>query len=184
MKWSSKYSIEFWDKHGNQLADFSGRAYNRQVTMSRNQHEEIRFSLDLNDFEDYCARSKIDSSQILIAGSTEVRIRRLGKYLCGGQLAYCEPAIDTGGQRIDCIAYGFLWLFGKRTTGETTAGQVLEVHTADYGTAKSRTDLAWYLISASQALTNGDFGITRGLTGGSTTLYDDGAHRNSPVTLI
>ncbi|ODR25326.1 hypothetical protein [Mycolicibacterium porcinum] len=172
MKWSSKYSIEFWDKHGNQLADYSGRAYNRRIMKSRNQPDEIRFSLDLNEFEDYCERSKVDPQTILIAGSTEVRVRRLGTYLSGGQLVYCEPVIDANNQRIDCIAYGFLWLFNKRRTGESPAGQVLEVHTADYGTAKSRKDLAWYLISASQALTNGDFGITRGLTGGSDTLYD------------
>lgn len=172
MKWSSKYSIEFWDKHGNQLADYSGRAYNRQIVLSRNQPDEIRFSLDLNDFEDYCERSHTDPKQILTTGSTEVRVRRLGTYISGGQLVYAEAAIDANNQRIDCIVYGFLWLFDSRSTGESNAGQVLEVHTAANGNAKSRTDLAWYLINASQSLTNGDFGVTRGLTGGSTTLYD------------
>ncbi|MGW5074077.1 hypothetical protein [Rhodococcus sp. NPDC004095] len=172
MKWSSKYSIEFWDKHGNQLADYSGRAYNRRVTLSRNRPDEIKFSLDLNNFEEHCRKAHTDPRQILKTASTEVRVRRLGSYLAGGQLVYAEAVIDANSQRIDCVVYGFLWLFGKRYTGESNAGQVLEVHTTANGNAKSRKDLAWYLINTSQSLTNGGFGITRGLTGGSATTYD------------
>lgn len=172
MKWSSKYTIEFWDKHGNLLADYSGKAFDRRITLSRNQPDEIKFSLDLNDFEIHCEKAKVDPRQILIVGSTEVRIRRLGSYLSGGQLVYSEVVIDEKSQRIECLGFGFLWLFDKRYTGESNAGQVLEVHTAENGNAKTRSDLAWYLISASQALRNGNFGVTRGVAGGSSTKFD------------
>ena len=172
MAWSSKYTIELWDKHGNLLADFSGRATGRRITESRNYPESIEFGLDLNEFEKYCRDSGIDPKQLLITNSTEVRVRRAGTYLAGGQLVYKNVSINAQDQKIEVRVQGFLALFAKRYTGTTPAGFVSEVYTAAAGTAKSRTDLAWTLISASQALTNGSFGITRGLTGGSTTLYD------------
>lgn len=172
MAWSSKYSIEFWDKHGNQLADFSGKAYNRQLVLSRNQPDDLSFSLDLNSFEDFCRRSKLDPKDILKVGSTEVRFRRKAKYLGGGQLVYTNTSISAQGLTIDCRVKGFLWLLSKRYTGETDSGLVNEVFSLSDGTAKSRTDMLWQLISQSQALPNGDFGITRGLTGGSTTLKE------------
>lgn len=172
MAWSTKYTIEFWDKHGNQLMDFSGKATNRSITQSRNRPDDISFNLDLADFEKYCRDQFVDPRQILIVNSTEVRVRRLGKYVAGGQLVYKRTSLSGTGAVIECRVKGFLWLFSKRYTGETASGLVSEVHTAAEGSAKSRTDLAWYLINASQSLTNGDFGVTRGLTGGSTTLYD------------
>ena len=172
MAWSTKFTIEFWDKHGNRLMDFSGKATDRTITQSRNRADDISFNLDLMDFEKYCRDQKADPRQILIVNSTEVRVRRLGTYIAGGQLVYKRTSLTAAAATIQCRAKGFLWLFSKRYTGETASGLVSEVHLASEGTAKSRTDLAWYLINASQSLTNGNFGITRGLTGGATTLYD------------
>lgn len=172
MAWSSKYSIEFWDKNGNRLADYGGKAFQRQVTLSRNQPDDITFRLDLKDFEKYCRDGRVDPKQILIVNSTEVRIRRYGKYVAGGQLVYKNTSITAQSATIDCRVKGFLWLFSKRWTGETPSGLVSEVHTAEAGTAKSRKALVQYLVEATQALTNGDFGITIGSLGGSDTLYD------------
>ncbi|MBJ8343933.1 hypothetical protein [Antrihabitans sp. YC2-6] len=169
---SSKYSFELWSKTGVLIADLTGIAFNRHVVMSRNQPEHILFDLDLDAFEAYCVKNKILPSRALIPGSTEVRVRRLGKYLVGGQLVHAEASLNPEKNAIECRAMGFLWLFSKRRTGTTTAGFVSEVYTAENGTAKSRTDLAWALIDQSQALTNGDFGVTRGETGGSTALRD------------
>lgn len=172
MAWSSKYTFELWSKSGVMLADFSGRASGRKIVQSRNYPEQIEFSLDLNAFERYCRDSGVDPKTLLITNSTEVRVRRAGTYITGGQLVYKTTSLAAEGQSVACRVQGFLALFSKRYTGTTPAGLVSEDHTAASGTAKSRTDLAWYLINASQSLTNGSFGITRGLTGGSTTLYD------------
>lgn len=173
MAWSNKYTIELWSKSGVMLADFSGRATDRKITESRNYPESIEFSLDLNSFESYCRAAGIsDPKQLLITNSTEVRVRRAGTYITGGQLVYKNVSITGEEQQIQCRVQGFLGLFAKRRTGETPAGFISEVYTAVEGSAKSRTDLAWHLIDASQQLINGNFGVTRGLVGGSTTLYD------------
>lgn len=170
MAWSSKYTYEIWDKLGNMLVDFSGRASGRKIVESRNHPEAIEFTLDLNEFERFCRDSRIDSKQLLITNSTEIRVRRLGTYLAGGQLYYKDPQVTAESQTLALRAQGYLALFSKRFTGQTPAGLVSEVHTGT--TSKSRKDLAWYLINASQQLAGGDFGVTRGVAGGSSTKYD------------
>lgn len=179
MAWSNKYTIELWSKSGVMLADFSGRATGRKITESRNYPGSIEFALDLNSFEKYCRVSGVDPKQLLITNSTEVRVRRAGTYIAGGQLVYKNVSISAEGQAIECRVHGFLALFGKRRTGTTPAGFVSEVYTAAEGSAKSRTDLAWALINASQQLVNGSFGVTRGLAGGSPTLYDKSYSRTN-----
>lgn len=179
MAWSSKYTIELWSKNGVMLADFSGRATGRKIVESRNYPESIEFALDLNAFEKYCRDSGIDPKQLLITNSTEVRVRRAGTYLTGGQLVYKNASIRAEAQGVVCRVHGFLALFNKRRTGDSPAGFVSEVYTHAEGTAKSRKDLAWHLINASQQLTNGNFGVTRGLTGGSDALYDKTYNRTN-----
>lgn len=172
MAYSSKYSFELWTKNGQLVADLGGRAMNREIILSRNQPEDISFDLDLNDFENYCRSLQIDPKQVLIVKSMEVRVKRLGTYLVGGQLVYKTTKLSADTLSVTCKAKGFLALFNKRYTGRFNSGNVSEVYTAANGTAKNRSDLAWTLINQSQALTNGNFGITRGLIGGPTTLYD------------
>jgi hypothetical protein len=172
MAYSNKFSIEIWNKNGQLLADYSGKAMSRRIVQSRNRPEDIQFTLDLDDFEQYCRSLGVDPKNIMIVNSAEVRVKRLGTSIVGGQINYLNAHFDARQNTLTVRAIGFLGLFNKRYTGIWPSGTVLDVHTAANGNAKSRTDLAWYLISASQALTNGNFGITRGLTGGSTTLYD------------
>lgn len=172
MAYSSKYSVEIWSNNGTLLADFAGRAMQRGFTKSRNQPEQIEFTLDLDEVEKYCRDLGIDIKNVFITRSTEVRVRRLGKYFVGGQIVYILPHITSQGNTLYIRADGFLKLFDKRYTGSSNAGLVSEVYTDSAGSSLSRKDLAWSLINQSQSLTNGDFGITRGLTGGSTTIYD------------
>lgn len=169
----SKYTLELWTRQGTLLADLGGKVRNRQIVLSRNQADDLTFDIDLDEFESYCATLGVDPKDMLLVNSVEVRIKRLAKYLSGGQLVYRNVTLTARGNTIQCRVAGFLQLFAKRYTGSSTAGQVLEVHTAASGTAKSRKDLAWYLISASQALTNGGFGVTLGPNQSTNaTLYD------------
>lgn len=172
MAYSSKYSIELVDRNGQLLADLSGRASKRRITQSRNEAETIIWYLDLNEFEKYCRDINVNPKQIIVPGYTEVRIKRLGTYFVGGQINYMNPHLSASDQSIEVRASGFLDLFIKRFTGTTDAGTVGEIYTAANGSQLSRQDLAWSLINQSQALVYGNFGITRGVTKGSTTLYD------------
>jgi hypothetical protein len=147
----SKYTCELWSPDGLLLADLSGMAQDRRVIKSRNEADEIYWRLDLNDFETYCSHNNMDPATLLMPGYTEVRIRRGGEYISGGQLAYIRPRIRADERSIELRAWGFLALFGERYTG-----------TLREFTATQATDIAWTLIDESQNLANGDFGITRG----------------------
>lgn len=156
-QYSSKYSFELWTPGGQLIADLGGRAKDRMLTMSRNEAEVIGFKLDMNELEDYCRKIRIAPSALLIPGQTEVRVRRLGTYICGGQLLYMVPHVSAGSQTIECRATGFLNLFDQRYTGTTPSGTVNETFTATQATTIATT-----LITQSQALTNGSYGVTIG----------------------
>lgn len=116
MAYDSKYAIELWSATGQLLADFSGRARNRNFIISRNEAESISWDLDLNDFEAYCRSVNISPTLILQPGVTEVRLRRAGTYLIGGKINFATPTIDSNTQRINISASGFLNLFKDRYT--------------------------------------------------------------------
>lgn len=172
-QFQSKYSFELWSPAGVLLADLSGRAMNRQIIQSRNEAEIINWTLDLNDWEQYCRAINQHPRNLLITGQTEVRIRRQGKYLCGGQLIYAYPHISPNGQTLDLRATGFLDLFADRVTGTTTSGTVQETWvTTDGGL------ITGGLIMQSQAKTNGDFGVTLG------SIATTGVHDRNYQTAI
>jgi hypothetical protein len=148
----SKYSFELWSPDGNLLADISGQAADRQIKKSRNEADEIKWTLDLNTFEDYCRKANVHPTTLLNVGSTEVRIRRGESYVTGGQLIYAKPRVTKSGAVLDVRAMGFLNLFAFRYTD---AERIF--------TAVPATDIAWNLIDESQSLPNGDYGVTRGL---------------------
>lgn len=149
---TSKYSFELWTSSGLLLADLSGRAQRRKVIRSRNEADEITWTLDLNEFERYCSRTNQDPSSLLIPGVTEVRVRRGGTYIAGGQLDYMDPQVTASTQTIQLMASGFLDLFKSRYTD---AERIF--------TAVQATTIAWTLIDESQSQGDDwDFGVTQG----------------------
>lgn len=148
---SSKYSIELWTPNGVLLADFSGRASNRRVVKTRNEADEITWSMDLDEFERYCDLIHTHPRALLVNGQTEVRIKRGSEYLSGGQLSYKNVTVNENKKSIELRATGFLNLLKDRFTGGSREF-----------TAEEVTTIAWTLIDESQSLTNGDFGITQG----------------------
>ena len=150
-QFQSKYSIELVNSAGTLLADLTGRAMHRRIILSRNEAEDITWRLDLNEFEKYCRDTNQDPRNLLINGSTEVRIKRGQSYLCGGQLNYFTPYVSPKQQYIDIKASGFLNLFQDRFTA---ASRIF--------TATQATTIASTVINETQAQTNGDYGVTIG----------------------
>lgn len=148
---SSKYTIELRSPSGDLLADFSGRAKDRRLVKSRNEADEISWNLDLAEYERYCSLSGIHPGQLPVVGQTEVRVKRGGTYLSGGQIVYAAPRITADNQVYEMRATGFLNLLAGR---HTAAERVFA--------AADGSTIAWTLIDESQSLTNGDFGITQG----------------------
>lgn len=156
---SSKYSVELVTPAGLLIADLSGRAMNRVLTKSRNEADSISWSLDLNEFERYCRLTGQLPQNVIIVDQTEVRIKRNSEYLSGGQINYCSTAITPDKQTIDIKASGFLNLFKDRYT-----------NVERIFTGVQATTIAATAINETQALTNGNFGITIG------TLATVGVH--------
>lgn len=169
---TSKYSIELVNKAGLLLADLSGRASSRSLRLSRNEAEEISWSIDLNDFEKYCRDIGQEPDNLLIGGSTEIRIKRLGTYLAGGQLVYDEGDVTADSQTLEIRATGFLNLFADRYTS------ILQTYTATQGPS-----IAANAITTSQALTNGSYGVTIGLLA-TPGLHDRTYRRTNIKDLI
>ncbi|MFI2837536.1 hypothetical protein [Mycolicibacterium sp. PDY-3] len=178
---SSKYTIELWTRAGTLLADLGTKPRNRVLVQSRNEPDDLSFDMDLVEFERYCDRAGVDPKELLIVNSVEVRIKRHRKYLSGGQLVYRNVSITANENTLTCRVFGFLQLFAKRYTGESTAGLVSDVYSTSDGTADlSRKDLAWALINQSQNLANGSFGITIGPNqAGNTTTYQKNYSRTN-----
>lgn len=155
---ASKYSVELRTPEGLLLADLSGRAGSgngqssgRVITQSRNEADDISWFLDLNEFERYCALKDVNPRALIVNGQTECRIKRGGTYISGGQIDYTNVDVGINNQSVEVHAAGFLNLFKDRYT---TASRVF--------TATEGSMIATTLISESQALTNGNFGITMG----------------------
>lgn len=182
----SKYTVEIWTRDGTLIVDLSGKVANKRFQQSRNQPDIIEFELDAREFEAYCRAAYINSTSALLTRSVEIRVKRNQTYFTGGQLVYKRLSVSGKQAVITIKGIGFLALFAKRRTGTGTVGNgtVSEVYTAANGNAKSRKDVAWELIRQSQLLVNGDFGVTRGLTGGSTTLYDKTFSRTEIMTAL
>lgn len=156
----SKYSFELWSPAGTLLADLSGRASQRRITMSRNEAEDVTWTLDLNAFRDYCRDAKADPEALLVPNSTEVRVRRGKTYLCGAKLLQRTKNVTPDTQTVELKATGFLNLFKRRFTA---ASRIF--------TATQATTIAATLITESQAQgANWNFGVTIG------TLATVGVH--------
>jgi hypothetical protein len=149
---ASKYSFELWSASGILLADLAGRARNRRLTKSRNEADVINWDVDFNEFESYCRLTNQDPRTLLVPGQTEIRVRRGGTYLSGGQLDYFNPQIDANQQTINVKASGFLNLWSDRYTADSRTF-----------TATQATTIASTLITESQGQgPNWDYGITIG----------------------
>jgi hypothetical protein len=145
---SSKYSVELVDSSANILAEISSRASQRQFTIVRNGADDIEWYMDIDDFENYCNTVNQDPKAVLISGSTEVRIKRLGTYISSGQLTFSNGVLQaSGGNLIQLKAAGFFNLLTFRYTSDN------QIYTNMDGSA-----IAWDLINTSQTGGNDETG--------------------------
>ncbi len=161
-KTDSKYTFELYNADGDLIADLTGIISNRRFTLTRNDADDISFSINLDEFEAYCRGINVEPRSLLVNGQTEVKVRRGSTYLAGGQVCYKTPKLSGNSASVEVRAAGFLNLFKDRfTDGSETY------------LATQATSIGWGLINTSQLQTNGDFGITEG------TLATVGLHNKT-----
>lgn len=146
----SKYTLEILDASDNTIAEFSGRAKDRELTFIRNGSYSATWRIDLDTFQEYADAIQTSPSSILSNGRHSVRIKRLDVPLFAGQIVFIEGVLGEV-RELEIRVAGWLDLLSFRyTAAEKT------FTSTDAGT------IGWTLIDDSQNLTNGDLGITQG----------------------
>lgn len=153
----SKYTLEVRDISDNTIAEFSGRAKDRELKFVRNGSYSAIWKLNIDNLEQYSSLINIVPSSILSIGKHTVFIKRDGTPLFSGQISYTEGQLSDE-RVLEVRVSGWLDLLGSRYT---SAERIFT--TTDAGV------IAWTAIDESQSLTNGDFGITEGTITTSVT---------------
>lgn len=161
---NAKYRFELYSVLGVLLIDISALVKKRKIKQGRNLPDDIRFTLDLDEFENYCRTTGVIAADMLRSNYTEVRVMRGESLFAGGRVRMIEKSLKS--KTLNVIATGFLDDFARRFTGVWSGGTVTESFTN-----MTRSDMAWQLISDSQALPNGNFGIQLGPHQHTGSLY-------------
>lgn len=142
-------TIELVAPDGRALADVSRLASGRKWTRTRNNSDDIEFTLSLDAWEAYCRKLGVHPRELLRKRWTEVRLKERETYLAGGFIVGLNTPLKDG--TIKVRVFGYLDWFKKRRTAPLR----------EFG-ATEGTDIAWTLIAESQAQPRGNLYITRG----------------------
>jgi hypothetical protein len=168
----SKYQFELFDQSGDLIADLSGYITNRQFTIERNRAEEIDFSIPLTTFAQLAKDLALDPNQLLQTGIQEIRVRRSGQPIVAGQITYWETDFsDPTNPVINVKAMGWLNLFTYR------------VFSGEYD-GDDAAFIARDIITQTQALPLGDFGITLGSNVTGANVYAQKIFENQSISDI
>lgn len=159
----SIYTIELVNPQGQLLADLSPYLTGRGFTIRRNRAEQIDLSMDLGQARRLCATLGMQFRELFAPGMNEIRIKRVNRYLLGGQISYVRPELTAKSRTVQIQARGFLHLFKDRYLLPTST---LSYINTDIG------QIIWNMINESQARTNGSFGITQGVIQASRTMTE------------
>lgn len=143
----SLYEFQITDKEGNILAALDS-AMDRFFSIYLNKPGEARFALSPTD-------PKL-TRDLLLLGHKELKIRRAGKLVWGGELLTARTTLNADTELIELSAKGYLDLLSHRFVG-TTPGVPFTYTNIDIST------IAHDLVITTQISTNGNFGITLGL---------------------
>lgn len=133
------------DKAGKTIASLEG-ATDRSFSTYLNRPGDAQFTLSVLDQK--------ATADALLVGNKEIYVYRGGVLVWGGEMAYRRADLSDNGEFVTVSAKGFLDLLGKRLVGTQAVPRVFE--------NTDIVDIARAIVTESQALTNGSFGITLG----------------------
>lgn len=149
---SRRYEFEVWTSTGSRIADISHLCQSRSYIRRRNDTEDLSFTVDLNEFEAYCANhlGGANPKTILNPYTTDIKVKRDGQYLFGAQVVDVDFSGDTSeGYTVNIKCRGYLDLFKDRYLSKAY-------------TVTEATAIASDLITVAQAQTYGNVGVTIG----------------------
>src|SRR6476646_2874866 len=141
------YEFIIKDKVGNALSSLTC-ARRRSFASYLNKPGEAHFTISAHD--------PLVTGGMLLLGYNELYIYRAGTLVWGGELAYSRLDLSDDMEQVQVTAKGFLDLLSKRIVGTAASPRTF--------TDTDLVTIAQTSINESQALTNGDFGITMGAT--------------------
>ncbi len=162
---SRLYEIELWSAGGTRLADISALATNRSWNATRNDVEELTFTLDLFAFENYCATNLggADPKVLIQPYVTDVKLKRAGTYLYGFQVVDVSFDLAVDSSSASDGSSGALTGSSDFAVTVTCTGYLNLLKdryiTKSYA-ATERTAIAADIIATTQATTNGSVGVT------------------------
>jgi len=144
------YAIELWTRTGQRIADITKLCQNISWSEERNEAEELRFSLDLDTFEDYLInKAGTDPVSNFREGQTEVKVRRDGQYLFGTQLFDAPISLNTDGSAtIDVVCTGYLNFLAFRYPDPAIVYKQVE-----------SVEIFYDLVRKAQSVLYGDYGL-------------------------
>lgn len=145
----SKYAFLLY-VNGVFFADLSGIVDNRKVIITRNDFDQISFQVPIDKMIALCATLNTNISNLFQSAITEVRVKRYNNIIAAGELSPWNG--NLGGDRnIQCVAYGWFYLFKMRRVTQTF-------------TSQSALAIAQNLINTTLAKTYGSSGNYNGLS--------------------
>lgn len=144
------YRIELWSRTGSRIADITKLCKNISFSEERNEAEELRFSLDLDAFEDYMInKAGSDPVSNFREGQTEVKVKRDGQYLFGTQLFDAPINLnEDGSAEIEVVCTGYLNFLAHRYPDPTVVYKQVE-----------SVEIFYDLIRKAQSVANGNYGL-------------------------
>jgi hypothetical protein len=164
----SRWEIQAWI-NGQLFADLTGIAQDRHFLLTRNDSDQIDFSMNLDALEAYATKLKINSQDILQKGITEIRFLRNGVVMSAGYITYWDVELAAD-RKITVQCRGWLELlkyrFSNNQWSNMTALQIFQAE-----------------VNASQALTFGNLGFVFGLLPASdaTNLFGVKTYQDKPL---
>lgn len=144
------YEIELWTRTGQRIADITKLCQNIFMAEERNEAEELRFTLDLDAFEDYMI-DEVGSDPVsnFREGQTEIKVRKDGQYLFGTQL-FDAPIIlnEDGSSSIEVVATGYLNFLKDRYPDPAITYSNVE-----------NVEIFYDLIRQAQSVLHGNYGL-------------------------
>ena len=111
-----EYTVEVWDINGVFVMDISDLiATSLRITREVNTVEDISFAIDLVQFELRCASVGANPRSIIEPYRTDIKIRRNGAYLVGGQVVQANINFNQqDANKIEIKCTGYLNYFKDR----------------------------------------------------------------------
>lgn len=169
----AKYAIEIWSKDGIPIADIRQICTTFSWSKTLNGSESIGFTVDLKRFEELLkvVGYADDPFGFMEVGRCDVRIKRNGKYVVGGNICRFNytSSYNSITMRVECVGYLNFYKTQYITASYTNTPQ---------------QSIMWDVIDRCNQKTGGDYGIRLGTHTGDTVLRDRNYERKEVASLI